>query len=420
VIKGMLAAIGLILILKQFPHLIGYNADFPGDETFQQPDGENTFSGLQHSFAKILPAAALIGVVSIIIQVIWDKVLAKKHKFFSVIPSPLIVVLAAVGINELIQIYAPAQSLTSRHLVNIPVAETIDAFASFFMFPDFSFLSNITVWTTAATLAIVASLETLLNIQAADEIDTFQRVTPANRELKAQGVGNIVSGLLGGLPLTSVIVRSSANVNGGARSKMSTILHGFLLLLSVALIPKILNMIPLSALAGILIYTGYKLANPTILMSFFRKGMGQFLPFLITIVAILFTDLLIGILIGCVAGLFFVVRSNFHSAVFVVNDENKYLFRLRKDVSFLNKPIVKTKLEQVPEDSFVIIDTTRADFIDRDIVEVIEHFMKHAHLKNIKVDLKKSSYKDLGFAGEYRIHSKKKNKTDATVREITT
>ncbi|HTD93673.1 MAG TPA: SulP family inorganic anion transporter, partial [Chitinophagaceae bacterium] len=237
----------------------------------------------------------------------------------------------------------------------------------------------------------------LLSIEAADELDPFQRVTPTNRELKAQGLGNVVSGLFGGLPVTSVIVRTSANVNAGAKTKVSTILHGSLLLLSVAFIPVLLNLIPNAALAAILIFTGYKLAKPSLFKAFYKKGWDQFLPFIFTIVAILLTDLLKGVLIGLGVGLFFVIRSNFKTAVFVVNDANKYLFRLRKDVSFLNKPIIRNGLEKVPPDSYVLIDASRADFIDKDIVETIEDFMIHAHLKNIRVELKRSQYKDQGF-----------------------
>ena len=397
VIKGMLAAIGLILILKQIPHLMGYNLNFPGDETFNQKDGENTFTEIVNSVQHVIPLALIIGVVSILIQIFWDKVLAKKHKIFKLIPAPLIVVLAAVGIHEYVQINNPSIALQDALLVNIPVAASVKDFTSFFTFPDFTAFTKFAVWSSALTIAIVASLETLLNIEAADELDPYKRVTPTNRELKAQGIGNIVSGLLGGLPLTSVIVRTSANVNSGARTKMSAIMHGIMLLLSVAFIPRILNMIPLSALAGILIYTGFKLVKPSIFKEFYGKGRTQLLPFVITILAILFTDLLIGILIGCLTGLFFVMRSNFRSAVFVVNDNNNYLFRLRKDVSFLNKPIIRAKLEEVPEDCNVLIDATRADFIDLDVVEVIDDFMKHAHLKNIKVELKKSAFKSQGF-----------------------
>jgi MFS superfamily sulfate permease-like transporter len=266
-------------------------------------------------------------------------------------------------------------------------------FFTFFTMPDWSSFTNSTVWTTAITLSIVASLETLLNIEAADDLDPYQRVTPTNRELKAQGIGNIVSGLLGGLPVTSVVVRTSVNMNSGAKTKLSTIMHGVFLLLSVAFIPSVIRLIPLSALAAILIYTGYKLAKPAIFKELYKKGLDQFIPFAVTVLAIIFTDLLIGILIGIGVGLFFVMHSNFKTALLVVNDNNKYLFRLRKDVSFLNKPILKAKLEEVPKNASVLIDIARADFIDKDVIEVINDFMKHAHLKNIRVQIKRSQLK---------------------------
>jgi MFS superfamily sulfate permease-like transporter len=329
---------------------------------------------------------------------LWDKVLAKKAKLFTLIPAPLVVVAVGIGINQWAASAFPAWTIGSSHLVNIPVAQSVQEFGSFFMFPDFTHIGNVQVWITAFTIAIIASLETLLNIEAADDLDPYQRVTPTNRELKAQGIGNIVSGLLGGLPVTSVVVRTSVNIHSGARTKLSAVFHGILLLLCVAFIPKVLNLIPLSALAAILIYTGYKLANPLLFKVFYRKGWDQFLPFALTIVAILLTDLLKGILVGCGIGLFFVLRSNFRSAIMVVNDAGRYLFRLRKDVSFLNKPILKSKLEQVPENAAVIIDATRADFIDKDVVEVIEDFMKHAPLKNIRVQLKRSLHRQQGFA----------------------
>ncbi len=224
---------------------------------------------------------------------------------------------------------------------------------------------------------------------------SYKRVSPTNRELRAQGIGNMVSGALGGLPVTSVIVRSSANVNAGGKSKLSAILHGILMLLCVLLIPGLLNKIPLSALAAILIFTGYKLAKIPMLKEFYKKGWDQFMPFIVTIVAILFTDLLVGIVIGIFVGLFFMVRSNFRSSVLMVNDNNNYLFRLRKDVSFLNKPLIKYKLESVPKNAYVIIDATRADFIDKDVIDVINEFLAHAHLKNIRVEVKKSLHKPM-------------------------
>ncbi len=395
VITGMLAAIGLILILKQIPHFLGYHADFEGDESFAQADSENTFSGIMSSFRKMAPLAVIIGAISLLIQILWDKVLVKKAKIFKQIPAPLVVVLSAVVINLLFINQQHPWALKDNHLVVIPVAETLGGFVSFFKFPDFGFISLPAVWTTAITIAIVASLETLLNIEAADELDPYNRVTPTNRELKAQGIGNMVSGFIGGLPLTSVVVRTSANVSAGARTKMSTILHGILLLLSVAFIPGLLNYIPLSALAAVLIYTGFKLAKPAIFIKFYKKGFDQFAPFVITVVAIMLTDLLLGIIIGIGAGLFFVLRSNFKTSVFVVNDKNNYLFRLRKDVSFLNKPILKNKLEQVLPNSYVMIDAMRADFIDKDVIEVINDFMHHAHLKNIRVEIKRSANKPM-------------------------
>ncbi|MEO5682881.1 MAG: SulP family inorganic anion transporter [Chitinophagaceae bacterium] len=398
VIKGMLAAIGLILILKQIPHFIGYEGDFQGDETFSQNDGENTFSELFYSLKHILPTALIIGLVSLFLAVLWDKVLVKKAQIFKLIPAPLVIVLAGAAINGFLKANYPELALGASQLVNIPVAQTFIEFTSFFTFPDFSYLADARVWITGLTLAVVASLETLLNVEASDEVDPYKRVTPANRELKAQGTGNIISGLLGGLPLTSVIVRTSANINAGAKTKFATIIQGMFLFLSVSFIPGLLNLIPFASLAAILIYIGYKLTRVSIFKEYYSKGWDQFLPFVITIVAILFTDLLVGILIGCFAGLFFLLRSNFKSAILVVKDENKYLFRLRKDVSFLNKPIIKRKLEAVPEDSYVIIDAGRADFIDKDVIGVIEDFMKHAHLKDIQVELKKSIYKEHGFS----------------------
>jgi MFS superfamily sulfate permease-like transporter len=396
VIKGMLAAIGLILILKQFPHLIGYDKDFEGDETFLQSDKENTFSGIFKAFRYITPVAALIGFVCLAFSFAWEKFTSLRKGFIKMVPGPLLVVFIGIGINEIFKNNS-GYGINPEHMVSLPVASSANEFFSFFTSPDWSQTFNKEVLIIAVTLALVASLETLLSIEAVDDLDPYQRVTPTNRELKAQGIGNIVSGMFGGLPVTSVIVRSSANVNSGAKTKMSTIFHGLLLLLSVAFIPGLLNLIPKSALAAILIFTGHKLAKPSLFKSFYKKGWDQFLPFVITIVAILMTDLLKGVIIGIGVGLFFVMRSNFKSALFVVNDTNKYLFRLRKDVSFLNKPIIKRRLEEVPENSFVLIDAGRADFIDKDVIEVIEDFVLAAPLKNITVEIKRSMYKDQGF-----------------------
>ncbi|MCR6722410.1 MAG: SulP family inorganic anion transporter [Chitinophagaceae bacterium] len=396
VIKGMLAAIGLILIINQFPHLLGDDSHFETDEGIGRAEG-NIFTNFFNAFGHITTSALIIGAICLAFHFIWEKMVAGKKGFIRLVPAPLLIVLIGVGINSF---YSSGAALSGEHLVNIPIAASAEEFFSFFSNPDWSQINNPQVWITGITIALVASLESLLSIEAIDDLDPYQRVTPTNRELKAQGLGNMVSGLIGGLPVTSVIVRSSANVNAGARTKMSAIFHGLLLLAAVAFFPVIMNLIPKAALAAILIFTGYKLAKPALFVAFYKKGLDQFLPFVITIVAILATDLLKGVIIGIGVGLFFIIRSNFRSAVFVVHDNNKYLFRLRKDVSFLNKPIIKNRLEKVPPESYVLIDASRADFIDKDIIETIEDFMIHSQLKNITVELKTNQTKEQGFSKE--------------------
>ncbi len=389
VIKGMLAAIGIILILKQFPHLIGYDADFEGDENFVQSSGENTFSAVINAFQSITPVAVIIGFTGLAILILYENKWIKKQTFSTYLSGPLLVVLAGVGIN-LLTVSMNGNELQSDHMVNIPIAGSLSGFVSFFRFPNWEFITNSDVWVTAFTLAIVASLETLLGIEAIDKLDPLRRVTPPNRELMAQGAGNMVSGLLGGLPVTSVIVRSSANLDSGAKTKRSTIFHGIMILLFVLFFPRLLNMIPKAALAAILIFTGYKLTKIPVFKDYYKKGWDQFIPFVVTIAAIVITDLLTGVLIGMATGIFYIIRSNFRSSIFMVNNDQNYLVRLRKDVSFFSKPKLKFSLEKVPENAFLIIDTTRAEFIDRDIIDTLNDFMKHAHLKNITVEIKQS------------------------------
>ena len=273
------------------------------------------------------------------------------------------------------------------------MAKNLPDFLSFFTFPDFKYILNPTIWVTAFSLAVIASLETLLAVEAVDKLDPLKRITPTNQELKAQGIGNIFSGLIGGLPLASVIIRSSVNVNSGAKSKLSAILNGILLLFCVIFIPSILSKIPLSALAAVLLYTGFQLVSFTEIKSFYAKGWDQFMPFVATVLAILFTDMLTGIVVGMLVSLFYLVRSNFRSAILVANDNNNFLIRLRKDVSFLNKPIIKKHLESFPNHSNVIIDATRADFIDKDIIEEINDFISIAPSRGISVAIKKGNYK---------------------------
>ncbi|MBS1743154.1 MAG: SulP family inorganic anion transporter [Bacteroidetes bacterium] len=394
VIKGMLAAIGIILILKQLPHLVGYDKNYEGDETFIQLSGENTFSSVINSLNFFTPVAVLIGVLGIFILVVYETQWVKSRKIFQIFSGPLVVVIVGIIITKLSASVPKAFALKTDQLVNIPVAHSANEFFSFFRLPDWTQLANTEVWVTAITLALVASLETLLGLEAIDKLDPMKRVSPTNRELLAQGSGNIVSGLLGGLPLTSVIVRSSANIQAGARTKMSAIMHGILILVCVAFIPGMLNIIPKAALAAILIYTGYKLAKPSLAKLYFKKGWEQFMPFMVTLLAIVFTDLLKGVLIGIAVGVFYIIRSNFRTAIFVVNDENRYLIRLRKDVSFFSKPVLKRKLELIPPDSVLIIDLTKAEFVDRDIIDTINDYLLHAHLKNIEVTVKKSLFND--------------------------
>lgn len=392
VIKGMLAAIGVLLILKQIPHLLGSDADFMGDEEFDQPDHQNTFSELWEAVNHITPGTFLIGLIAIGVLILWETSFFKKNKVLSLIPGSLVVVLLGITIQQLYLAYSPEMAVRPEHMVVIPVAKSFAEFGSFFTLPDFKHLGNLQVWITAATIAIVASLESLLSLEASDKLDPYKRLSPPNRELVAQGFGNIASGMVGGLPVTAVIVRSSANINAGAKSKLSAILHGVLLLSCVFFIPGVLNLIPLSALAGVLIFVGYKLVKPALIKEMYAKGWAQFIPFIITIFAILFSDLLIGIGIGILAALFYLIRSNYRQAVLVVSDEkNNYLMRFRSEVSFLNKSFVRNWLETIPPNSSLLIDASKSNYIDKDIVEDVIDFLNHAHLKNISVEFKKSN-----------------------------
>lgn len=383
VIKGMLAAIGIILILKQFPHLIGYDADPIGDEEFIQYDGKNTFSELIFALRFITPLSVIIGILSILLLFIGDHPRVKKIVVFKVLPPALFVVILGVLVNHFAH---ESLQLSGDRLIIIPVFDRLTDFYFSTPKPDWSTLfENKQIWISAFTLAIVATLESLLSIEAVDKIDPDKNITPANRELVAQGTGNIVSGLLGGLPLTSVIVRSSANVMSGAKTKLSAIVHGILLLLFVWLLPEVLNKIPKASLAAILIFTGYKLAKVELFQEYFKKGWNQFLPFVITVLAIIFTDLLIGIIIGCIVGLYFVVRSNFRSAILFVKDEDRYLIRFKRDATFINKTHLKNILKKIPSDCAVLIDATPATFIDQDIIDIVNDFIVNAGHRSIRV-----------------------------------
>jgi len=391
VIKGMLAAIGIILILKQFPHAIGYDKDNEGDFDFIQIDGQNTFSELFNSLNYIHPGALIIACTSLFVLIMWEQKLLKKYAFFKIVPGALLVVVLGIAINEWFGNCFPALHLTGEKLVRLPVAGSAKEFAGQFTRPDFSAFGNYQVYVAAITIAIIASLESLLSIEAADKLDPYKRSTPTNRELKAQGLGNLISGFIGGLPITAVIVRSSANVNAGAKTKLSAIIHGLLLLLSVAVLAPLLNKIPLACLAALLLVVGYKLAKIPLFVSMFRLGWAQFLPFAVTVIAIQFSDLLRGIGIGMAVSIFFILRNNYKRAYFYKKDNTdateKITIQLAEDVSFLNKGSIALTLDELPEDCTAVIDGSRSYHIDLDVLEIIHDFKNTAELRNIKLEL---------------------------------
>lgn len=387
VIKGMLAAIGLILIIKQTPHATGYDSSFDGDESYMQETAESSFSELLEALEGISPGATIVSMVSLLILICWESGLIKRCQWLKLIPAPLIAVIWGISYNIWALQYAPEWAIYEKHLVALPALGSVENFVAQLRLPDFSYLSNPMVYKVAATLAIIASLETLLSIEAVDKLDPHKRIAPTNRELKAQGLGNLFSGMIGGLPITAVIVRSSANINAGGQTRISCFLHGMLLLISVLFFADYLNAIPLACLAAILLQTGYKLAKPALFKEFYGKGWNQFLPFAITVLAILVTDLLQGIAIGMACGLFFVLKANFHEAMTLTQHGSNYLLRLHKDVSFLNKALLRKHLSAIPNDCELIIDGQKALFIDHDILETIADFLLAAPERNIVVEL---------------------------------
>lgn len=393
VIKGMLAGIGIIIILKQIPHAFGRDSDPEGDMAFQQIDGETTFSALTHLMSELQLGAIVITLISMAILILWDTVLVKKSKVFQLVQGPLV----AVVVGILFQLFAadafPSLVLDASHLVTVPVADGLSGIASLFTFPDWSALTDKAVLIAAVTIAVVASLETLLCVEATDKMDPQKRTTPTNRELIAQGVGNSVSGVLGGLPVTQVIVRSSANIQSGARSKTSAILHGVFLLISVFLLPTVLNLIPLAVLASILFIVGYKLAKPALFKQMYQSGWDQFLPFMVTILGIVFTDLLMGIAMGMVVALASILRRNFLGSFEVSikdteSDDHTHMVtvKLAEEVSFLNRASIVDAFAKIPDGSFVRFDLTKNRHMDADIAELIEEFKVNADYRNITVE----------------------------------
>jgi carbonic anhydrase len=396
VIKGLLAAIGILLILKQLPHAIGYDANRADESSFIQANGENTFSAILHAFAAITPGALIIALLSMLALVYWDKTPLKNVKL---LPAPLFVVVLGVALQLGFEQFFPALAIAPAHLVDIPPVDTSNL-GAYLQLPDLAHFANRDVWIVGVTIAIVASLETLLNVEAVDKLDPHKRETPPNRELVAQGLGNICAGLLGGLPVTSVIVRSSVNVQNDNRTKASSVVHGLLLLASVLVLAPMLNLIPLAALAAILIVTGYKLAKVSLFRDMYKKGWSQFVPFVVTVAAIVLTDLLTGVLIGLAASLFYLMRSHFRNPFSIeqyrlhIGDVIK--MELPNQVSFLNKATIKSTLWDIPANAHVLIDASGTDYIDNDVLEIIDDYRVVAAERNVRLNV-------IGLRDEYRL-----------------
>jgi MFS superfamily sulfate permease-like transporter len=379
VIRGMLTGIGLIIIIKQVPYFVGYNKTTVGAS-----------SELSVSFlSQISLGATIVAIISMAILLFWEKVLSKKAKIFTLIQGPLVAVVFGI-IYTYFSKGEKTLGIAQVNLVNVPKSTDLSGLLSNFTFPNFSAISQQEVWIVAFTIALVASLETLLCAEATDKLDRQKRVTPKNRELVAQGIGNVLSGLIGGLPITQVIVRSSANIQSGGKTKLSAILHGFLLLISVMSIPGLLNMIPLSVLASILLVVGYKLAKPELFKTMYLLGWKQFLPFITTIIGIVTTDLLMGIFIGLVVGVGFILIDSYKNSHALIVDhssdgENKYRISFAEEVTFINKEPILRELERLQETAQLELDVKKTKFLDFDILEIINDFMQTHSQKNIHI-----------------------------------
>lgn len=397
VIKGMLAGIGISIFLKQLPHAFGYdNANHEGMTDFIDREGGNTIYALFDMFKHISPGVMTVTVISLCILLLWDNVLSKKSMVFKIIPGSLIAVLAGI----IFYINIPVESylgISDDHLVKVPVPDSVESFLSQFTFPDFSGFLDYDVWIIGITIAVVASLETLLSVEAIDKIDPDKRITPTNRELVAQGIGNVFAGFVGGLPITQVIVRSSANAQSGGKTKMATILHGILLLLSVILIPKLLNLIPLSVLAAILLLVGYKLAKPSLFKSMYNLGNEQFIPFIATIIGVVFTDLLKGISLGLGLGIMFILIKNYKNSHFLHKKESdegrhKVTMTFSEELSFLNKGAVLKELEEVEHGSLLVLDVRNTIRMNYDILEILDDFAFKAKDRGIDIKVISDAY----------------------------
>jgi MFS superfamily sulfate permease-like transporter len=411
VIEGMLAGIGLIIILKQIPHAIGLDSDFEGDQAFAQMNGENTFTELFSIFDYFQVGSIIVTVVSLVILILWNKISFLQN--LKVVPGALVAVITGVLLNEFFTQSGSSYAISKDHLVSLPVPQNFDELKAIFVLPDFSAITNSKVWVVGFTIAIVASIETLLCIEAADKMDSQKRFSDTNVELKAQGLGNMISALLGGLPMTSVVVRTSANNAAGAKSKLSAIIHGLFLLVSVFAIPTILNKIPYATLAAILLMVGYKLANPKTLQHFWKKDkIYQFIPFIATFVFVVLTDLLKGVAIGLVINIIFILIGNSKRAYNFRKEEyhdgDIIHIDLAQEVSFLNKASIKSTLNDIPENTKVIINARETAYIAHDVLDLINDFKQvQSKDKNIKVKLK-------GFKDAYNLEDSEPFKNSVT------
>jgi MFS superfamily sulfate permease-like transporter len=405
VIEGMLAGIGIIIIMKQLPHAIGFDSDFEGDQSFLQSDGNNSITSLLSIFDFIQIGSIIIALISLFVLIIWDKVPVLKR--LKLIPGALVAVVLGIIINELFISTGSHFAIGKEHLVSLPAPASLDDFQQIIVFPDFAGIVNQKVWLVGITIAIVASIETLLCIEAADRMDVHKRYTDTNVELKAQGVGNILSSLIGGLPMTSVVVRSSANSTAGAKSKLSAIIHGVLLFVSVITIPLLLNKIPLATLAAVLLLVGYKLAKPATFIHFWKKGKYQFIPFIATLIAVVFTDLLKGVVLGMIISVIFVLKGNLKRAYVFRKEEyidgDVIHIDLAQEVSFLNKADIKETLKNIPNNSKVIIVASDTVYIAHDILDLIHEFKTiRAKENSINVQIK-------GFKKTYQLENSEEN-----------
>ncbi len=393
VIKGMLAGIGIILIIKQIPHALGFNAELLPATAFSDLLAPTLFEELALAFRGLAPGALLISAAALALMIFWDIKSLKRFLLFKHVPGPLLVVFLGIGLNEFFKAIAPEWVLSGEQLVRIPQLLGTDA-NYHFLSPDWRALGMFNTWKVAGAIAVVASLESLLSLEAADKIDPFKRISPPSRELKAQGVANVISGLLGGLPVTAVIVRSSANVTAGARTKMSAMVHGLFLGGFVLLIPGLLNYIPLACLAAILLFIGYKLSTVGLYRGMLARGWAQFLPFIVTVVAIVFTDLLTGIGIGLVVAFFFILRNNYENAFTLTrvpgggpDGTDHFALKLAEEVSYLNKGAISKCLRELPLGCSMQIDGSVSTYIDYDVLEVIQDFKVNAPSRDIALEL---------------------------------